>query len=115
MPGPALAKGQDETFVWDIEIEGFGLRLRRSGADVRRTYVAQYRIPGRRTRRITLGPAEKLTASQAREAARKILARASLGHDPQGERQERQEQAARTFLVKVEGQGARVATELVAD
>jgi integrase len=100
--GLELAKGRREDFAWDTEIEGFGLRLRRSGEDTRRTYVAQYRIGGRRSRRVTLGAAAKLTPTQAREAARKILARVSLGHDPQGEKQAKREAAAQTFKAVTE-------------
>ncbi len=42
-----------EYFVWDSEIPGFGLRVLPSG---RRGYAVQYRA-GRRSRRISLGPA----------------------------------------------------------
>src|SRR5262245_13789376 len=99
--GLALAKGRDEDFAWDTELEGFGLRLRRGVGDVRRTYVAQYRANGR-TRRITLGTAERLTPVQARDGARRILARVSLGHDPQAEKQAKRVAAARTFHTVVD-------------
>jgi integrase len=99
--GLALAKGRDEEIAWDTDLEGFGLRLRRGVGDVRRTYVAQYRANGR-TRRITLGTAEKLTPTQAREGARRILARVSLGHDPQAEKQAKRLAAARTFHTVVD-------------
>jgi integrase len=105
--GLELPKGRNEDFVWDEALEGFGLRLRRSGDGLRRTYVVQYRIGARRSRRITVGPAERFTPAQAREAARKILARVSLGHDPQGERREQREQSALTF--------AGVVTDYLAD
>jgi len=88
----ALGKGQRETFAWDAELAGFGLRLQGR----RRTYVAQYRVAGR-TRRVTIGAAERLTPTQAREGARKILARVALGHDPQGERAAKRARAERTF------------------
>jgi Arm DNA-binding domain len=63
--------------------------------------VAQYRNDGR-TRRVTLGSARKLTLAQAREAARKILARATLGADSQSERAAKRLRAARTFHTAVE-------------
>ena len=90
----ALALGQDqnEAFAWDAELAGFGLRLQGR----RRTYVAQYRANGR-TRRFTLGTAERLTPAQAREGARKILARAALGEDPQAKKSAQRVQAERTF------------------
>jgi integrase len=94
--GLALAKGRNEDFAWDTELEGFGFRLRRGAGGLRRTYVAQYRSSGR-TRRIKLGTAEKVAPTQAREAARKILARVALGHDPQAEKQAKRVAAARTF------------------
>jgi integrase len=87
-----LGKGQSETFAWDTELPGFGLRLQGR----RRTYVAQYRAHGR-TRRVTLGTTERLTPMQAREGARKILARVSLGDDPQAEKAAKRVEAERTF------------------
>jgi integrase len=89
--------GRDEEIVWDHDLPGFGLRLRRNGGDTRRTFVVQYRISGRRTRRITLGAAAKFTPLEARAAARKILAKVALGSDPQGEKQDKRETAAQTF------------------
>jgi integrase len=89
--------GRDEEIVWDHDLPGFGLRLRRNGGDTRRTFVVQYRISGRRTRRVTLGAAAKFTPPEARAAARKILARVALGADPQGEKQDKREAAAQTF------------------
>jgi integrase len=93
----ALGKEQSETFAWDTELTGLGLRLQGQ----RRTYVVQYRANGR-TRRIKLGTAEALTTTQAREGARKILAQVSLGQDPQAERAAKRVQAARTFGKVVE-------------
>jgi hypothetical protein len=71
-----LAADQDEEILWDTELEGFGLRIRRrSNDELQRTYVAQYRADGR-TRRVTLGAVGRVTLAQAREAARRTLARA---------------------------------------
>src|SRR5262245_36155008 len=90
-----LDKGQRELFVWDTELAGFGLRLQGQ----RRTYVVQYRVNGR-SRRLTLGSTERLTLAQAREGARKLLARVSLGGDPQGDKAAKRVAAERT-LAKV--------------
>jgi integrase len=90
--GLALAPGQGEAFAWDTDLAGFGLRLQGQ----RRTYVAQYRASGR-TRRVTLGTADRLTPVQAREGARKVLARVALGEDPQGEKAAQRIQTERTF------------------
>jgi integrase len=89
--------GRDEEIVWDHDLPGFGLRLRRNGGDTRRTFVVQYRIAGRRTRRVTLGAAAKFTPPEARAAARKILAKVALGADPAGEKRDEREAAAQTF------------------
>jgi integrase len=110
--GLALSKGQAELFAWDTEIEGFGLRLRRSGDGLRRTYVAQYRIGARRSRRVTLGTAEKLAPAQAREAAKKILAKVALGADPQAEKQAKRAASTHTFKVAADNYLATRASEL---
>jgi len=94
---PRLKPGQSETFAWDTELAGFGLR--RQGEC--RTYVAQYRAGGR-TRRVTIGSTDRLTPTQAREGARKILARVSLGEDPQDEKAAQRAAAERTFAKVVD-------------
>ena len=99
--GLVLADGQNETFFWDTELEGFGLRLRgRRRRGPLRKFVAQYRV-AQRSRRVTIGSADKLTPGQAREAARKILAKVALGHDPQAEREATRQAQARTFKAVV--------------
>ena len=99
--GLALVDGQNETFFWDTELEGFGLRLRgRRRRGPLRKYVAQYRF-AQRSRRVTIGSADKLTLGQAREAARKVLAKVALGHDPQAEREAKRQAQARTFKAVV--------------
>jgi integrase len=92
VPGLVLKPGQGEAFVWDTELAGFGLRLQGR----RRSYVAQYRANGH-TRRVTLGSIDRLTPTQARDGARKILARVSLGEDPQSDKAAKRAQAERTF------------------
>jgi integrase len=107
----SLDKSKTEDFAWDAELEGFGLRLRRNADGLRRTYVAQYRAAGR-TRRVKLGTVEKLSPMQARDAARRLLARVELGQDPQGDRQAKRVQAARTFRSVVEAYLAAKQSEL---
>jgi len=97
VPALALGKGQRELFAWDSELAGFGLRLQGQ----RRTYIAQYRAGGH-TRRVTLGTTERLTPTQAREGVRKLLARVSLGEDPQDEKAAQRTAAERTFRKVVE-------------
>jgi integrase len=76
--------GQGEVIHWDATLPGFGLRLYASG---KRVWIAQYRDPTGRTRRLTLGDARVVKLDEAREDARQKLARAELGEDPQGDRQ----------------------------
>jgi integrase len=83
--GLKLPGGKNDAIYFDDDVPGFGIRLRVSGAQVRRSWVAQYRRFGR-TRRVLLGSAELLNVEQARAAAKKVLARVTLGHDPQAEK-----------------------------
>jgi integrase len=86
--------------VWDSDLAGFGLRLRKGG---KRVWIAQYRPPStRRTRRVTIGAIEKLTPTQAREVARKLLARVALGDDPQAAKEAKRAHAACTFRSAIE-------------
>jgi integrase len=87
--------GKRDLIVFDEEISGFGLRLRASGGRVRRSWIAQYRANGR-TRRMLIGPVEKVAPAAARAAARKILAGVALGGDPQGSKAQGRREAART-------------------
>jgi integrase len=108
----ALPEGKTEDFVWDTELTGFGLRLRRrSGGGVLRTFVAQYRAAGR-TRRSAIGDAEKITLTQARDAGRKLLARVELGGDPQAERREQRQRSALSFRSAAETYLAATAARL---
>jgi integrase len=96
-----LAPGLSEEFLWDTDVEGFGFRLRRRpNGETSKNFVAQYRVAGK-TRRSTIGAAAKLSLTQAREAARKVLAQATLGADPQSERVARRLRAAKTMSVVV--------------
>jgi hypothetical protein len=88
--GLKLPGGKNDAIYFDDDMPGFGIRLRVSGAQVRRSWVAQYRSFGR-TRRVLLGSAEILGAEQARAAAKKVLARVTLGHDPQAEKATRRQ------------------------
>jgi integrase len=87
--------GKRDAIFFDEELTGFGVRLRASGNRVRRSWVAQYRANGR-TRRVLIGSVEKVTLPDARKAARKILAAAELGGDPQGAKALKRREAART-------------------
>jgi integrase len=78
------ATPQDEDyFIWDDELVGFGLRVFTSG---RRSYLVQYRAKGR-TRRLTIGPHGVWTPETARRQARALLGRIAQGDNPAEERQ----------------------------
>jgi len=84
----ALADGKTDAIHFDDALPGFGLRLRKSGDKVLRSYVAQYKRAGQ-TRRVLLGSADVLSADKARTAAKQVLAKVALGEDPQQQRVER--------------------------
>src|SRR5262249_22499827 len=93
-----IPAGRSEALFWDSDLRGFGVRLLASGV---RTWVVQYRTDsGQRRQRI--GPAATLNAEEARKAAKKILAKVQLGHDPVAEKRERSARAAETFGVMAE-------------
>jgi hypothetical protein len=68
----ALPAGKSDVIVFDELLPGFGLRLRGTGGQVRKSWIVQYRRAGR-SRRLLLGSAEVLSAEQARTAAKKAL------------------------------------------
>ena len=70
-------KGQ--TFLWDGELRGFGVRTIPSGL---KTFVLQYRNAEGRSRRIVLGRFGVMTVEQARDEARIKLGAVAHGNDP---------------------------------
>ena len=78
---PVPASG--ELVVMDAILPSFGVRVRApSGV---KTYFVRYRAgPGRnaKQRRVTLGRHGRITAEQARDAAKQALAKVELGDDP---------------------------------
>ncbi len=79
--------------IWDSDLAGFGCRIFPSG---KKSFIAQYRMPGsRRVIRHTIGPYGLLTVPEARAAARKVLAQAHTGADPQAPKKARQAAEAR--------------------
>jgi integrase len=73
-----------DSFLWDDQLPGFGLRVTKAGV---KSFVVQYRH-GRRTRRLTVGRYGHLTLDQARRDAQQHLAAAARGLDPAEEKQE---------------------------
>jgi integrase len=76
-----LSPGPSDSFVWDQEVKGFGLKLTRSGG---RTYVYQYRVGGRgaKVQRYTIGRHGKWTPDQARKEAKRLAVLVDQGIDP---------------------------------
>lgn len=71
----------DDTWIWDSEVEGLGVRIRKSG---RKTYVVRYRVRNaqRTQRKMHLAPCSHITPDKARELARKVFSRVADGQDP---------------------------------
>lgn len=83
-----LSADENDKIYFDAALPGFGFRLRRSGGQIKRTWVCQYKRGGG-TRRLKLGSADVVSASAARELAKKALAAVALGQDPQAARRDR--------------------------
>lgn len=82
-----------QTFFWDTDEHGFGLRVTTSGT---RSYVYQYRLGGREapTRRYTIGKhGSPWTPETARKEARRISHLIVAGIDPIDTEKERRRQA----------------------
>lgn len=86
----ALEKGARDSFLWDDELRGFGVKITPAG---KRSYVYQYRLGGREspTKRWTIGGhGSPWTPKTAREEAERIGRLVGQGVDPvEAERQRR--------------------------
>lgn len=74
---PTPDKGQ--TFHWDTETRGFGIRVGASGA---KTFIIQYRNVEERSRRVKIGRYGIFTVEQARDLAKIKLGEVAAGGDP---------------------------------
>lgn len=71
-------------FLRDDELRGFGVKVTPAG---RKSFIAEGRIRGAGTKRITIGTHPALSVAQARTEAAKILAEMQMGKDPAAERE----------------------------
>ena len=79
-----IASGKADKIFFDDDLPGFGLRFRKGGRFA--SYCVQYERQGWQ-KRLVLGNTAKLDPDEARKAARRELARITLGGDPQGDKQ----------------------------
>jgi integrase len=76
----APVPASSDALFWDTELKGFGLRVTPKGV---RSYVVQYRLPGRPARRMTIGlHGSPWTPEKARGRAEEILFDVKRGDDP---------------------------------
>lgn len=80
---PVPVKG--DAFIWDTELQGFGLRIQASG---RKVYVIRYRTrdAARVQRKLTIARCSDMPPDRARDLARKEFAKVADGQDPTAER-----------------------------
>lgn len=68
-----------ETFTWDSELKGFGVRLMASGVG---SFILKYRNQEGRQRKLAIGRIGAITPDEARALARQRLAEIAKGGDP---------------------------------
>ena len=85
--------GKRDVIIFDEILTGFFVRVYANG---RANYGIDYYVDGKR-RRMTLGPAGKGTLATARKNAGDVLAKARLGDDTLGERQENKKRGENSF------------------
>lgn len=80
---PVPEKG--EAWIWDTELEGFGVRIQASG---RKAYVVRYRVKDAKKtqRKLTICRCSDMPPDKARDQARKVFAQVAEGSDPAAER-----------------------------
>jgi integrase len=76
----AIEAPRRDTFIWDDEVRGFGLKITSTG---RKTFILQYRLGGRGTpSRYTIGAYGALAPAQARDVAADLKHQIAKGIDP---------------------------------
>jgi integrase len=75
--------GSSETYAWDSELKGFGVRLMPTGVA---SYFIKYRNAEGRQRKLTLARVGTLTPDEARARAKRKFGEIANGADPSAER-----------------------------
>jgi integrase len=96
----ALPAGKADVIFWDARQPGLGLRVRIRNGRETRTWIAQRKRHGRAFKN-TLGKAAEIGIDVARRAARDVLSRVDLGHDPGAERRAAAAREQRTMAALV--------------
>lgn len=100
--------GKPQTFVWDREVKGFGLRVLPGGT---KAFIFQYRAAGR-SRRLTIGKVGTIEPGRARDIAKRHAADVAAGRDPIIERRAARA-TARATMQRERDTVARVAAEFI--
>jgi integrase len=81
----AKAPESGDLWIWDTELQGFGVRIQPSG---RKTYVLRYRTKdaGRVQRKMTICRSTDAPPDKARGMARDVFMKVASGEDPAAER-----------------------------
>tara|TARA_R110000824_G_scaffold119416_1_gene273509 strand:+ start:149 stop:1408 length:1260 start_codon:yes stop_codon:yes gene_type:complete len=111
----AAKAGDKDSFLWDSEIKGFGLKVTPKG---RKVYVLQYRIHGA-LRRFTIGThGSPWTPDEARDEALRLLGLAKDGKDPSNAKKAEREAKTVSQLCDLylkEGCGTKKASTIATD
>ena len=78
----ALEPETKDLILWDEKLAGFGVRVKPSGV---KSYIVQYRNAQSRSKRLTIGRCDVLTADEARNKARRVLLEVLDGVDSAAE------------------------------
>ena len=107
----AAKAGPKDFFLRDDQVKGFGLKVTPKG---RKSFIAEGRIKGAGTKRITIGTHPTLSVQQARTEATKVLAEMQLGIDPKAKLEAAKHASRNLFEVfeeYMEGKDRKLRTE----
>jgi len=111
----AMKPGERDSFLWDSEIKGFGLKVTPKG---RKVYILQYR-QHRSLRRYTIGThGSPWTADEARDEALRLLGQVKEGKDPSSAKQAEKDAITVSKLCDLylkEGNGTKKASTIATD